>query len=148
MDFGVLGSSVIALAVAAHRGIRGDSRSIVGPAFMALWGVAFLLAMFPIERQPHSFSGYVHGIAFVVMSLTLIPMYLFMRRRLRRSPGWEGFARYTLVMGVLTFPLQIASVALQEIVPFSWIYLWLGAQLAWCVLLGSRLLRSAEASRT
>lgn len=139
VNFGVLGLSVIALSVAAHRGIRGESRSIVGPAFLALWGVAFLVSMFPIERQPQSFSGYAHGIAFIVMSLTLIPMYLFMWRRLRQSPGWESSARYTLIMGVLTFPVQIASVALQVIIPFTWIYLWLGAQLVWCMLLGARL---------
>lgn len=138
VNFGALGLSVIALAVAAHRGIRGESRSIVGPAFMALWGIAFLFAMFPIERQPHSFSGYAHGIAFIVTSFTLIPMYLFMWRRLRQSPGWGAFARYTLVMGVLTFPLQVASIALQEIIPFSWFYLWLAAQLLWCLLLGLR----------
>lgn len=144
VNFGVLGMSVIALAIAAHRGIRGESDSIVGPAFIALWGIAFLFAMFPIERQPQSFSGYAHGIAFIVMSLTLIPMYLFMWRRLRHSPGWEAFARYTLIMGVFAFPLQIASVALQEIIPFSWIYLWLGAQFVWCMLLGARLSAGAR----
>lgn len=139
VNFGVLGLSVIALSVAAHRGIRGESRSIVGPAFMALWGVAFLFSMFPIERQPQSFSGYAHGIAFAAVSLTLIPMYVFMWRRLRRSPGWEGFARYTVVMGALALPLEIASFALQAIIPFSWFYLWLGAQLVWCTLLAARL---------
>ena len=143
LNFGVLGVSVLALAVAAHRGIRGTSRSVIGPAFMALWGVAFLLSMFPIERQPHSFSGYAHGIAFVLASLVLIPMYLFMWRRLRRSSGWESFGRYCLVMGVLTLPLEIGSFALQEIVPFSWFYLWLGAQLLWCVLLGLRVWQTA-----
>lgn len=139
VNFGVLGLSVIGLSVAAHRGIRGESRSIVGPAFIALWGVAVLVSMFPIEPQPQSFSGYAHGIAFIVASLALIPMYVFMWRRLRQSPGWESFARYTLIMGVLTFPLEIASFALQEIIPFSWFYLWLGAQLLWCMLLGARL---------
>ena len=139
VNFGVLGLSVIALAVAAHRGIRGGSRSIVGPAFMALWGVAFLVSMFPIERVPESFSGIAHAIAFVVMSLVLIPMYVFMWRRLRQSPGWDLFARYTLAMAVITFPLEIASIALQEVVPFSWFYVWLGAQLVWCMLLGVRL---------
>ena len=139
VNFGVLGLSVIALAVAAHRGIRGDSRSIVGPAFMALWGVAFLASMFPIERVPQSFSGIAHAIAFVVVSLGLIPMYFFMWRRLRRSPGWELFGRYTLAMAVITLPLEIASIALQKVVPFSWFYVWLGAQLVWCMLLGVRL---------
>lgn len=144
LNFGVLGLSVLALAVAAHRGIHGARRSVVGPAFIGLWGVAMLMSMFPIERLPHSFSGFMHGIAFVVVSFALIPMYLFIWRRLRRSPGWEGFGRYSLAMGVLTLPLEIGSIALQMIVPFSWFYLRLGSQLLWCVLLGLRLRQTAS----
>ncbi len=139
LNFGVLGLSVLALAAASHRGVRGPGRSVLGPAFIGLWGLGFLLSMFPIERELHSFSGYMHGIAFGVVSFVLIPMYLFMWRRLRRSPGWEAFGRYSLIMGVLTLPLEIASIALQRIVPFSWFYLWVGAHLLWCVLLGLRL---------
>lgn len=146
LNFGVLGLSVLALAVAAHRGIHGASRSVVGPAFIGLWGIGMLMSMFPIERIPRSFSGFMHGIAFFVVSFVLIPMYLFMWRRLRRSPGWEGFGRYSLAMGVLTFPLEFASIALQAIVPFSWFYLWLGAQLLWCTLLGLRLRQTASHS--
>ena len=146
LNFGVLGLSVLALAVAAHRGIRGVSRSVIGPAFMGLWGIALLVSMFPIdlERETPTFSGFMHGIAFLMTSLVLIPMYLFMWRRLRRSPGWEAFGRYTLAMGVLTFPLEIGSIALQVLAPFSWFYLWLGAQLVWCVLLGLRLRQVSE----
>lgn len=144
VNFGMLGLSVLALAVAAHRGIRGPSRAVVGPAFIGLWGLAFLLSMFPIERQPQSFSGQAHAIAFVLASLVLIPMYLLMWRRLRQSPGWERFGRYTLAMGVLTLPLEIASIALQQVVPYSWFYLWLGAQLVWCVLFGIRLWQTAS----
>ena len=144
LNFGVLGLSVLALAVAAHRGIRGPSRSVIGPALIGLWGFGFLVSMFPIEREMRSFSGLAHGIAFVGVSLMLVPMYVFMWRRLRRSPRWESFARYTLAMGVLTLPLEIGSFALQEIVPFSWFYLWLGANLVWCVLLGLRLLAADD----
>lgn len=143
LNFGVLGLSMLALAVAAHRGIHGASRSVVGPAFIGVWGLAFLMSMFPIERQMQSFSGYMHGIAFVLVSLALVPMYLFMWRRLRRSPDWEAFGRYSLSMGLLTVPLEIGSIALQATVPFSWFYLWLGAQFLWCVLLGLRLWQTA-----
>ena len=122
LNFGVLGVSVMALAVAAHRGIQGAGRSVVGPAFLGLWGVAFLISMFPIERQPQTFSGQAHAIAFLLASLVLIPMYLFMWRRMRRSPGWGRFGRYTLAMGVLTLPFEIVSIALQQVVPFSWFY--------------------------
>lgn len=142
LNFGVLGLSVLALALAAHRGIRGPSRSVIGPALIGLWGIGFLLSMFPIEREVRSFSGLAHGLAFVAVSLLLVPMYVFMWLRLRRSPGWESFGRYTLAMGLLTLPLEIGSFALQEFVPFSWFYLWLAAHLLWCVLLGLRLLAS------
>jgi len=139
LNFAVMGVSVLALAMAAHRGIRGASRSVLGPAFIALWGIEWLIGMFPIEREVHSFSGYMHGIAFVALSFTLVPMYLLMWRRLRRSPGWELFGRYSVVMGLLTVPAEVGSIALQEVVPFSWFYVWLAAQLMWCVLLGLRL---------
>ena len=146
LNFGVLGLSLLALAAAAHRGIRGPIRSVVGPAFIGLWGLAFLLSMFPIERVPETFSGQAHAIAFVFASLLPIPMYVLMWRRMRQSPGWEGFGRYSLAMAVITLPLEIASIALQPVVPFSWFYLWLAAHLLWCVLLGLRLWRTASAS--
>jgi len=147
LNFGVLGVSVLALAVAAHRGIRGRGRSVVGPAFIGLWGIGFLLSMSPIEREPHSLSGQVHAIAFLLVSLVLIPMYVFMWRRMRQSPGWEGFGRYSLAMGVLTLPLEVGSIAMQQVVAFSWFYLWLAAQLLWCVLLGLRLWHAALPAR-
>jgi hypothetical protein len=52
----------------------------------------------------------MHGIAFVALSFTLVPMYLFMWRHLRRSPGWESFGRYSLVMGLLTVPAEVGSI--------------------------------------
>jgi hypothetical protein len=143
LAFAVWGASLLEMAAAAHRGIRGVSRPVVGPAFIALWGIAALLGMFPIERQPHSLSGYLHGISFITLSFGAIPMFLFMWRRLRVSPGWESFGRYSLVMGVATIPLEILSVAAQDAVPFSWFYLWVASLLIWCVLLGLRL-RSAN----
>lgn len=142
LNFAAMGLSVLALAVAAHRGIHGATRSVVGPAFIGLWGVAWLLSTFPIERETHSFSGSMHELAFVIASFTLVPMYLFMWRRFRRSSGWERFARYTFVMGVLTFPLEVGTIVLRAIVPFSWFYVWLATSLLWCVLLGLRLWRA------
>lgn len=144
LNFAAIGLSVLALAIAAHRGIHGPNQSRAGPALIALWGLAWLLAMFPIERVPHSLSGTLHGISFVALSLLAIPMFLLTWRRLGRSPGWEGFARYTLAMGLLTLPLEAASIALQDIAPFSWFYVWVLALLLWCVLLGLRLLRVDE----
>ncbi len=145
LNFGVMGLSVLALAAAAHRGIRGPNRSLVGPVFIGLWGLAFLLSMFPIERVPKTFSGQAHAVAFLFASLLPLPMYAFMWRRMRQTPGWEGFGRYSLVMGVLTLPLEIGSIALQQVVHFSWFYLWLGANPTWCVLLGLRLFAEASA---
>jgi hypothetical protein len=144
-NFAVIGISVLALAVAAHRGIRGAGRSGLGPAFIAIWGVAWLLGMFPIERHVHTFSGYMHGVAFLLLSVGAVPMFLFMWRRLRTSPGWDGFARYTLGMGLLTAPLWAASLAFQKVVPLSWFYVWVTAVLLWCVLLGVRIWRAAPA---
>jgi hypothetical protein len=145
LNFGVMGLSLLALAVAAHRGIRGPNPSLVGPAFIGLWGLAFLLSMFPIERVPQTFNGQAHAIAFLFASLLPIPMYAFMWRRMRWSPGWEAFGRYSLTMGVITLPLEIGCIALQQVVPFSWFYLWLATQLLWCVLLGLRLWLAAPA---
>lgn len=147
LNFGVMGLSLLALAVAAHRGIRGPSRSAIGPVFIGLWALAFLLSMFPIERVPQTFSGQAHAVAFLFASLLPIPMYLLMWRRMRQSPGWEAFGRYSLAMGVLTLPLEVGSIAMQQVVAFSWFYLWLGAHLVWCVLLGLRLWHAALPAR-
>jgi hypothetical protein len=144
VNFGVLGIAVLALAMALRRGLRGSNNSLLGPALIAVWGVEWLLGMFPIERHTHSFSGYMHGISYVTLSLTAVPMYVFMWRHLRRSPSWRNFAVYTLAMGICTLPLEFGSIALRSLIPFSWFYLWLATQLLWCVLLGLRLARAAR----
>ena len=146
VNFGVLGIAVLALAMAARRVTGGFNDSLLGPALIAAWGVGWLLGMFPIERHTHSFSGYMHGISYVTVSLAAVPMYVFMWRHLRRSPSWRSFAVYTLAMGMFTLPLEFGSIALRSLIPFSWFYLWLATQLLWCALLGLRLARAAPPS--
>jgi Protein of unknown function (DUF998) len=142
LNFAAIGLAVIALAVAAHHGIHGPGRSVLGPALIGLWGVEWLLGMSPIERHIHSPSGFIHALSFVSLSVTPVPMYFLMWRRIRGSLGWERMARYTLVMAVLTIPLWVATLTLPKLVPFSWFYVWIAAVLLWPVLVGLRLRRA------
>jgi Protein of unknown function (DUF998) len=120
----ILLTGVALLAVAA--GLRGalvtGTGSAWAPRLIAVTGVGFLLAgAFPIAPglnyppgvpAQQTVSGLVHGLAITVAFGCLSAACFVMARRFAREPGGRGWARYSLVSGVLVAIGYLATAVL------------------------------------
>lgn len=137
INFVVFSSLLIAFALGLHRGVAAGGRgSWVGPALLAVAGVAMVLAGFKtdpdISGGPQTWHGLIHGLAYLLFVFSLLPSFFFLWWRLRRDPLWRGYDLYTLITGVLYVLLFLRS----EPVAF---YLFLALTLVWIEVMAIRL---------
>lgn len=100
-------------------------------------GAALVLLAFKTDPYlsdgPQTWHGWIHGLAFILLVLSLLPALLFWWWRLRRDPRWRGYDLYTLISAVLYVALLFASAA-------QWaFYLFLAVVLAWIEVMAIRL---------
>lgn len=105
LNFVFFGLALMVLAVGLHRGVAPGGRGAwVGPALLAAAGAAAVLLGFKVDANSsgahESWHGLIHGLAFVLFALSLLPAFFFLWRRMRRDPRWGGHAGYALVTGV------------------------------------------------
>jgi hypothetical protein len=133
LGFAASGLSLILFALGLHRGMAGSSR--VGPTFLLLAGVAMALLTFetdPITRTSlRTLHGWVHDLAFVLFTVSLLSSFLFLWWHMERDPLWRGYDRYTLVTGLSAIPLLL--------LPGPTYYLSLGLVLVWLEVVAIRL---------
>jgi hypothetical protein len=114
----------------------------MGPGLLLLAGAAMALMGFetdPIRRTgPRTLHGWIHDLAFVLFVLTLLLALCFLWLRLRRSPSWQGHARYTFLTGLLAALLLLS--------PGVAYYLFIVVVLAWFEVLAIRLWRLRASS--
>ncbi len=133
LAFAISGLLLAIIAAGLHRGMAGSSK--VGPALLALSGVAMALLIFetdPMLRTgPRTLHGWVHDLAFILFVVSLVPSFCFLWRRMGEDPLWKSYGRYTVVTGLLATPLFL--------LPGPTYYLSLALILAWLEILAIRL---------
>jgi hypothetical protein len=141
-NFVLFGLALILFAVGLHRGLAGGSK--VGPALLAVAGVAMVLAGFKtdpdISAGPQSWHGLIHGIAYLLIVFSLLPCFFFLWWRMRKDFRWRGHGLYTLVTGVVMVILFLTPWSLS-------FYFFLTLMLAWVEVMALRL-RSLTANVT
>jgi Protein of unknown function (DUF998) len=145
LNFILFGLALMVFAVGLHRGVAARVRgSVIGPALLMVAGVALVLAAFktdPSLSGPQSWHGLIHGLAFMLLVLSLLLSFLLLWWRLRRDPLWRGYDLYTIITAVLYVVLFFLSAS-------QWaFYLFLGVVLAWVEVMAIRLRSVAEGSR-
>ncbi len=94
LAFAVSGLLLVIFAAGLHRGMAGSSK--VGPALLALSGVAMALLIFetdPMLRTgPRTLHGWIHDLAFVLFVVSLVPSFCFLWRRWGRLPSGKAKA--------------------------------------------------------
>ena len=134
VNFVPFGVALIFFAVGLHRGLAGDSK--VGPALLAVAGVAMVLAGFKtdpdISAGPQSWHGMIHGFAYLLFVFSLLPAFFFLWWRMRRDPQWLGHGVYTVVTGIYMVILFLTPW------PSSF-YFFLALMVAWVEVLALRL---------
>jgi hypothetical protein len=133
LNFAISGLSLILFALGLQLGMDAGSR--MGPILLLLSGVGMMLLAFktdPIIRTgPRTLHGWVHDLSFVLVIASLVPSFFFLWRRMERNPLWKGYARYTLITGLLAISLFL--------LPGPAYYLSLILILIWIEVLGIRL---------
>lgn len=100
-NFIVVGLLMVALAYSLHRGIAKGPGWLIGPALIAIAGLALASeGLFP--------SGTIHYRAFKVFSYGLIAAFAILALRLRADPRWRALAPYSVLAAILALVLWIA----------------------------------------
>ena len=143
LNFIFFGLTLTVFAVGLHRGVATRVRgSVVGPALLVVAGIALMLAAFKTDPSlsggPQTWHGLIHGLAFLLLVLSLLLSYFFLWWRLRRDPLWRGYDVYTLATAILYLVLFFLSAS-------QWaFYLFLATVLVWIEVMAVRLRSIAE----
>jgi hypothetical protein len=146
LNFILFGLALMHFAVGLHRGVAARVRgSVIGPMLLVVAGVALVLSAFKTDPSlsggPQSWHGLIHGLAFLLLVLSLLLSFLLLWWRLRTDPLWRGYDLYTIITAVLYVVLFFLSAS-------QWaFYLFLAVVLAWVEVMAIRLRYVAEGSR-
>ena len=138
LNFVFFGLTLIYFALGLHREVASRGRlSWAGPTFLAMSGVALVLAAFKtdphLKEGPQTWHGAIHLLAFILLVVSFLLALFFWWRRLGRDPRWHGCAVYTLITAVVYIVLLFASI-------WQWgFYLFLGVVLAWVEVMAMHL---------
>lgn len=141
LNFVFFGLTLIVFALGLHRGVA--SGSWIGPALLVVAGIALVLAGFKtdpyLSEGPQTWHGLIHGLAFILLLVSMLLSLFFWWWRLRRDPLWRGYDLYTLITAILYVALLFVS-------SWQWgFYLFLAVILAWIEVMAIRL-RSVAAN--
>ncbi len=97
---------VIPLAIGLHRGLPRSRRAWLGPALLGAAGILGVPLGAYARCDPGcfgatTFRGQLHGILVLVTVPLIFGAMFAIWHRVRRHPGWRGYARYTLATAVM-----------------------------------------------
>lgn len=137
VNFVVSGALLAVFGVGLHRGVSQGRGSKVGPALLAVSGVAMMLLGFKtdptLDGEPRTPHGWAHDVAFVLFAISFVAALFFLWRRMIKDAAWRTHGRYTLLAGMLA----MLSLAL----PGVRFYAFLAVALVWIEATALRLRR-------
>ena len=152
LNFYMMGLLVVGFAAALHRSIDNGRGSIVGPAFIAVFGIssAGLNGIFHCDASCEGLTaaGKLHLVTGVAGFLSMIIGLFVVRRRMVGTEIWRGWARYTLVTASLSVVGLIAFIAvdsdLESTIAGLVQRLFVALFLLWLAVTGIWILRNPE----
>ena len=134
--FSLLGILMVAFAVGLHRGISDGKGSKIGPALVAVSGIAVVMTgIFHCDSGSEDVTagGTMHSVFVMIGGFAIILAPLALSPRLKRDDRWQRYLAYSL--GTVVVALLVSAVyesdvfeswegALQRIsmaVPFIWV---------------------------
>ncbi len=148
LTFIFFGLSIIALALALHRGVQAGRRSRIGISLLIAVGITMVLSGICTEDSvapgnPTTFHGLVHDLSFFAFLLIQTAMYFFLWRRFRKDERWRGYALYSLIVGIVALPLFVFFNGFLD--SHDGFYLWfLLVPLTWLEVVALRLWKVAR----
>jgi hypothetical membrane protein len=114
-NFIVVGLLMLLFAVGLRRLFPAGRASLFGPLLVGLFGAGLVAsgifttdpANFPpgADTTAASWEGAVHGIAFLVILVSVVAGCIVLARRFRQEPAWKGYALYSIITAVLVVAL-------------------------------------------
>ena len=141
-NFAVTGLLVLVFGQGLVDTLRPGASRVVARVGFAVMGVALVTSAFPTDffyrihgsPLPTSWHGWIHGISFFALMLSMLVATIAFAVNARSSSVWRGWALPTLAV-----PLLLV-VALAGLVPNSWaFYLLILVWFGWIGLAGARL---------
>ena len=152
MNFGgflVYGLLMMAFAWAVHGGIRADPGGWLGPAVLALYGLAYVgVALAPCDAgcqaEVPSLHHRLHLLLGELVLLTAVLGPFTLYARMVKDPEWRSLATLTLLLpGSAWMVLQASGLGIAGAIRQR---LWLLLLFIWIELVALRLLRSGASS--
>jgi hypothetical protein len=152
VNFLVSGMLVLGYAVGLRQVLRPGTGSTWAPILVGICGLGYFAAGIfatdpafgypPGVASTQSVHGTIHTIVSNVGALSLLVACFVLARRFARTPGWRGWAVFSVVSGVLIVIFGIGStLASSPDAPFGLLQrLTIAAGWVWMVLVAVRLL--------
>jgi hypothetical membrane protein len=126
-NFVVVGLLMLFLAVGLRRLFSTGRASLFGPLLAGLFGLC-LIASGVFSTDPMYFppgadtttptvAGAIHGLAFLVLLVSVIAGCLVFARRFRQEPAWRGYGLYS----VITVALVVALLVVNAVVAVAYV---------------------------
>lgn len=120
-NFIVVGLLMLAFAVGLRQLFSTGRASVFGPVLVGLFGLGVVTSGI-FRTDPTNYPagadttvtarGTVHGIAFMLVILSVIAGCLVFARRFHREPEWHGYGLYSVITAILVLALSVAFGAL------------------------------------
>jgi len=113
-NFIVVGLLMLLFAVGVRRLFPTGRASLFGPFLVGLFGLGLLTSGI-FTTDPANFppgadttvttAGTVHGLAFIVIIISVVGACIVFARRFRHEPPWKGYYLYSFITAVLVVAL-------------------------------------------
>jgi hypothetical membrane protein len=105
LNFILFGLLVIIFAIGFRRRVSGRAAKI-GAGLLMLAGVALILLGFKTDPEllatgPQTLSGWIHGLAFLLLTISLLLTIFSVGWGLRKDPLWRSYGWYSLATGIV-----------------------------------------------
>jgi hypothetical protein len=127
VNFIVFGFLLIAFAFGLLHRMSGILSTVwlrISTCLLVLVGVGFFMAALflpdPFGETQHTLHAMLHNVAFTVVFLPFGMACLLIGSQLRKISGWRIFGWYTMIIGVPTCFIALASLIFQPSTPPAW----------------------------
>ena len=146
INFFIIGSAVMALAVGLHRGIGGGRGSVIGPALIFVFGASSGIGIFPCDSGCDGATGlgFMHNLTGLIGFVAAIVSIFVISRRFKGDPNWGSlypvakvFAFATLIAFLMW--IGASKIADQESVNGVFQRLYIGVWFTWIEIMAFKL---------
>ena len=113
-SFVIFGLLILAFTIGLHMGIGEGHGSLIGPAWLGVYGLASIMAGIihcdpgcPLLNQAPSLSQSIHDTLFIIIEVAIILAPAVLSSRLRKDSLWRRYGSFSFATGLASLLLFI-----------------------------------------